>query len=55
MPIFMHPTGLTRVAHFNVPSVQTCGGRNDAAYRQQVREIAGVSAAMRGQYFGRSK
>lgn len=50
MPIFMHPTGLTLVVHFNVPGVQPWGGRNDAAYKQQVRECAGVNAAMRGQY-----
>ena len=50
MSIFMHPTGLTLVAHFNVPGVQTWGSRNDAAIKQQVREIAGVNAAMRGQY-----
>ena len=50
MSIFIHPTGLTLVAHFNVPRVQTWGSRNDAAYKQQVREIAGINAAMRGQY-----
>ena len=38
------------MAHFNVPGVQTWGGRNDAVYKQQVRESAGVNAAMRGQY-----
>ena len=41
MSIFMHPTGLTLVAHFNVPGVQTWGSRNDAAYKQQVREYRG--------------
>lgn len=50
MSIFVHPTGLTVVAHFRIPSVQTWGGRNDAAYKLQVREVSGVNATMGSRY-----
>lgn len=50
MSIFVHPTGLTLVAHFRVPGVQTWGGRNDAGYKLQVREASGINAATGSRY-----
>ena len=38
MPIFHLPAGLTQVAHFSVPKVQTWGNtKNDAAYKETIR------------------
>ncbi len=50
MSIFVHPTGLTLVANFRVASVQTWGGRNDSAYKLQVREASGVNASTASRY-----
>jgi hypothetical protein len=43
MTIFVLPHELVQVAHFALPRVRTWGGRNDAQYKEQVREAAVIS------------
>jgi Holliday junction resolvase RusA-like endonuclease len=50
MRLFPLPTGLTEVTHFTLPRVQTWGRPDDAAYKEQIREAAALTASMAGQY-----
>ena len=43
MGLFALPTGLTEVAHFALPRVQTWGRSDDAAYKEQVRQASGIT------------
>lgn len=43
MPIFEFPAGLTQVAHFTLPRVQTWGSQKDSAYKELVRQAASIS------------
>ncbi len=45
MPIFRHPQGLTLVAHFSVPRVQTWGDSKDRAFKQKVQQASRLSPA----------
>ena len=42
MEIFQQPQGLTEVAHFTLPSIQTWGTPKDAAYKELVRSAANL-------------
>ena len=43
MSIFHPPTDLQLIKHFTLPEVRTWGGSDDGAFRQRVRESAGLS------------
>jgi Holliday junction resolvase RusA-like endonuclease len=42
VPVFELPAGLTKVAYFTVPRVQTWGSQADAEYKEQVRRASGI-------------
>lgn len=43
MSILNSPQGLTEVAHFSVPCIQTWGGPADAEFKEQVRRASGLA------------
>jgi hypothetical protein len=50
MSIYEFPQGLVQVAHFSLPNVQTWGKPGDQAYKESVRQAAGIAPDTRTGY-----